>query len=390
MQAVVCHEFGESTVEDVPEPIPEPDEVLLEVDRVQLSVTECNLYYGNEITHYEAVRNRLEAGGARLFGHEFCATVLETGEGVRDGAFAPGERVYEPGKVPCHSCRQCRTGFELHCPNKTYIGYDTPGALAEYVTLPAEALCRVPDGVSDAEAAAMQPLASAQLTVDEAPIDSGDVVAVVGTGVMGFQCAQLASLDGAGRVIVVDIDPEKLAIAGRHGFVTVNAGETDPVDRILELTDGIGADVVFEAVGGEQTDATAGLPGRGDDTGSGNGGRRENEDGGRRDPVAQAFAAARPGGSVVQVGYIIGELTVDPRQLRSNSVDWINPVTGVTAHTPNATTGEHVADLVADGRVSIDEYVTHELDGLARFEEAVEITMHKGDHDALGPAQLVL
>lgn len=382
MKAVVCHEFGESTVEDVPKPTPGPDEVLLSIDRVQLSVTECNLYYGNEITHYEAVRDRLAAGGARLFGHEFCATVVETGNGIGDEGFAPGDRVYAPGKVPCHSCRQCRTGFELHCPNKTYIGYDTPGALAEYAALPAEALCRVPEGVSDAEAAAMQPLASAQLTVDEAPIDSGDVVAVVGTGVMGFQCAQLASLNGAGRIIVVDVDPEKLAIAKRHGFRAVNAGETDPVQRILELTDGIGADVVFEAVGGEQTDATGGAADGRDDSG--------NDDGRRPDPVAQAFAAARPGGSVVQVGYIIGELTVDPRQLRSNSVDWINPVTGVTAHTPNATTGEHVANLVADGRVSIHEYVTHELDGLARFEEAVEITMHKDDHDALGPAQLVL
>lgn len=365
MKAVVCHDFGESTVEEVPEPTPASDEVLLEIERVQLSVTECNLYYGNEIAHYETIRDRLAAGDARLFGHEFCATVVETGEAV--DRFESGERVYAPGKVPCHGCQQCRTGFELHCPNKTYIGYDVPGALAEYAALPAEALCAVPEGVSNAETAAMQPLASAQLTVDEAPIDSGDVVAVIGTGVMGFQCAQLATLQGAGRVIVVDVDPEKLAIAERHGLIAVNATETDPADRILGATDGIGADVVFEAVGGDQDDATGGS-----------------------DPLAQAFAAARTGGSVVQVGYIIGEVAFHPRQLRSKSVDWLNPVTGATAHTPNATTGEHVAQLVADGRVSIEEYVTHELDGLEHFEEAIEITMNKGEYGARGPAQMVL
>jgi threonine dehydrogenase-like Zn-dependent dehydrogenase len=365
MKAVVCHGFGDSTIEEVPDPTPGPEEVLLEIERVQLSVTECNLYYGNEIAHYEAVRDRLASGSARLFGHEFCGTVLETGTSV-DG-FLPGERVYAPGKIPCHSCQQCRTGFELHCPNKTYIGYDIPGALAERAAFPAEALCAVPDTVSNAEITAMQPLASAQLTVDEAPIDSGDVVAVIGAGVMGYQCAQLATLQGAGQVIAVDVDPEKLDIAKRRGLTTVNAAETAPADRILSETDGIGADVVFEAVGGDQSDAIGGS-----------------------DPLAQAFGAVRTGGSVVQVGYIIGDVTFHPRQLRSKSVDWINPVTGVTAHTPNATTGEHVADLVADDRVSIDEYITHELDGLERFEEAVEITMHKADHGARGPAQLVL
>ncbi len=365
MQAVVCHGFGESTVEEVPEPEPAADEVLLATDRVQLSVTECNLYYGNEIAHYEVIRDCIEAGDGRLFGHEFCGTVRETGEEVE--AFEPGERVYAPGKIPCHDCRQCRTGFELHCPDKTYIGYDIPGALAEYAALPAEALCSVPEGVSDAEAAAMQPLASAQLTVDEAPIDTGDVVAVVGTGVMGFQCAQLATLEGAGRVFVIDVDPEKLAIAERHGLVPVDATQSDPVERISAATDGIGADVVFEAVGGEQSDATGGS-----------------------EPLAQAFSLARNGGSVVQVGYIIGDVTVSPRTLRSKSADWLNPTTGVTAYTPNATTGEHVADLVADGRVSIEEYITHELEELEQFERAVEMTMNKADYDARGPTQLVL
>ena len=144
-------------------------------------------------------------------------------------------------------------------------------------------------------------------------------------------------------------------------MTAVNAAETDPVERILTATDGIGADVVFEAVGGTQSDATGG-----------------------REPLAQAFAAARPGGRVVQVGYII------PRRLRSKSVDWINPTTGVTAYTPNATTGEHVAELVADDRVSITEYVTHELDGLERFADAIDITMNKAEHGARGPAQLVL
>lgn len=365
MDAIVCHDFGQSSVEDVPEPTAGPDELLIEVQRVQLSVTECNLYRGNEIAHYETVRDRLAEGDARLFGHEFCGIVRGLGADVQ--GFSEGDRVYAPGKIPCHECRQCQTGFELYCPNKTYIGYDTPGALAEYAALPAEALCTVPDGVSEAEAAALQPLASAFLCVEEADIAAGDVVAVFGTGVMGYQCAQLALLSGAERVITLDVDEEKLAIARDRGLIALDVTATDPVEEINALTNGFGVDVAFEAVGGDQSNAAEGS-----------------------DPIAQAFDVVRPGGSVVQVGYVIGEVSLTPRQLRSKSIDWINPVTGVTALTPNTTTGEYVASLVADGRVSIDEYVTHERSGLGAFEEAVEMTLRKEQYDSLGPVQMIL
>lgn len=365
MDAIVCHDFGESSVQDVPKPTIGPDELLIAVQRVQLSVTECNLYRGNEIAHYETIRDRLVDGNARLFGHEFCGIVRDLGTNVQ--GFSEGDRVYAPGKIPCHECRQCRTGFELYCPNKTYIGYHTPGALAEYAALPAEALCKVPDDVSDAEAAAMQPLASAFLCVEEADIAAGDVVAVFGTGVMGYQCAQLALLKGAERVITLDINEKKLAVARDRGLIALDATATNLVEEIYALTNGIGVDVAFEAVGGKQSNGTDGT-----------------------DPIAQAFDIVRPGGSVVQVGYIIGDVSLTPRRLRSKSVDWINPVTGVTALTPNTTTGEHVASLVADDRVSIDEYITHERSGLGAFEEAVEMTLQQDKYDSLGPVQMIL
>ncbi len=364
MQAIVCHEFGESTVEDVPQPEPTADEVLLEIDRVQLSVTECNLYRGNKITHYEVIRDRLAAGDGRMFGHEFCGTVLETGDTI--DSFDPGDRVYAPGKLPCGGCQQCRRGFEELCPNKTYIGYDTPGALAEYAAFPAEILCAVPDGVTDAETAAMQPLASSVLCIDEAPIQTGDVVAVFGTGIMGYQSAQLAAMQGASEVIVVDIDPKKLQIARNRGLTAINATESDPVTRIHEMTNDIGADVVVEAVGGHQRHATDG-----------------------DDPLAEAVRSVRAGGTVVQVGYIIGDIKFTPRTIRKKSVDWLNPISGVATRTPNASTGEYAARLVARGDVSIGEYITHELNGLDSFEEAIEITIHKKEHGARGPAQIV-
>lgn len=365
MDAVICQSFGSATVAEVESPTPAADEVLIEILRVQLSVTECRLFRGESVAHYETVAERIDRGDGRLFGHEFCGRVLEVGMDVT--GFSAGDRVYAPGKVPCDTCRYCRSGDELHCPDKTYIGYDRPGALAEYAALPAAALTRVPDGVTDAEAAALQPLASSLLAVREAAIGFGDVVAVIGTGVMGYQCGQLALQRGADRVYAVDVDAEKLAVAAERGLEPIDATAGDPVEELTERTDGIGVDLTFEAVGGTQSHGSRGS-----------------------DPLAQSFSATRSGGRVVQVGYIADDIPVTPRQVRAKSIDWINPATGVIWTSPNTHTGEYVAGLVEDGRVDIEAYVTHEVSGLDAVTEAVDITLNKERHGARGPPQIVL
>lgn len=365
MEAVVCHDFEESSVEEVPVPDPDPDEVLIEVERVQLSVTECNLYRGNKIAHYDEIASRLEDAPAKMFGHEFCGEVVEAGDDVTE--MTVGDRVYAPGKISCGECRYCERGYRVHCQDKEYIGYARPGALAEYVALPTEPLAVLPDEVSDQEGAAMQPLASTVLCVRDAEIETGDVVAVFGTGVMGNQAAQLALHEGASKVYAVDIDPQKLEIARENGLTPLNAQEVDPVQAIRDATGGIGADVVVEAVGGDQSHGTVG-----------------------DDPLAQAYQSARSGATMLQVGHIIGEVTIEPRRIRSKSLNWVHPTVGATHLTPNVHSGTHAAELVAQDRVAIDDYTTHELDGLGSFEEAVEITLNKEEYGALGPAQIVV
>lgn len=367
MDAIVVDEFGSFSVADVGRPEPQEDEVLIEVSRVQLSVTECHLYRGKEIVHYDAVERAIhtEDDGARLFGHEFCGEVVECGPNVED--FVIGDRVYAPGKIHCGSCPHCRAGYANYCPNTTAIGYDRPGALAELVRLPTDPLRRVPDSVSDAEGAALQPLASSVLCTVDAEIDPGDNVLVVGAGVMGFQCALLAKRFGAGEVYVTGIRQRSLSIVANHGVTPIDATTTDPVAEIRAATDGFGVDIAFEAVGGEQSHATDGNA-----------------------PLAQAFHAVRRGGTVLQVGHIEKDIKLTPRAVRSKAVRWENPRKGVANISPNTDTGEFAAELVASGVIPVDEYVTHELDGLGSFGEAVEITLNKREHDALGPAQIVL
>lgn len=365
MRAVCFHDFDDATVEDVPTPTPSEDEVLIEVRRVQLSVTECKLYRGEKIAHYEQIEARLADAPVRMLGHEFTGEVVEVGEDVT--TLAPGDRVYAPGKIPCLQCPYCLAGYRNVCPEKTQIGYDIPGGLAEYVTLPSTPLRTLPPGVTDAEGAAMQPFASAVGATVTAGIDAGTVVAVVGCGVMGYQCAQLARHEGARAVYVTDVEPAKLEIASARGLTTIDAGEDDPVEVIRRDTNGVGADVVFEAVGGKQRDGTEGT-----------------------EPLAQAMQLVRRGGSVIQVGHIIDRISLTPRMIKSKSVDWLSPPSGILHLSPTTDTGDLAPELVAEGHCRIDQYITHELDGLAAFEELVEITLNKPEHGALGPAQIVV
>lgn len=367
MDAIVVEEFESFNVANVDRPEPRDGEVLIDVSRVQLSVTECLLYRSMEVVHYDAVERALHNGedGARLFGHEFCGEIIECGPNVE--SFSVGDRVYAPGKIHCGSCPYCRAGYANYCPDTISIGYDRPGALAEFIRLPTDPLQRLPNSISDAEGAALQPLASSVLCTIDAGINPGDNVLVVGTGVMGFQCALLAKRFGAGEVYAVDVRQRPLSVVADHGVTPIDATATDPVAEIRAATGGFGADIAFEAVGGEQSHATAG-------------------DG----PLAQAFRAVRRGGTVLQVGHVEGDIQMTPRTARSKAIQWEHPRKGVANVSPGTDTGELATELVASDAVPVDEYVTHELDGLESFGEAVDVTLDKRAYGALGPAQIVL
>jgi threonine dehydrogenase-like Zn-dependent dehydrogenase len=364
MQAVICHDFNESSVEEVPRPEPAAGEVLLEVLRVQLSVTECNLYRGEKIAHAEAVSSRLGTGGVRLFGHEFCGKVVETGEQVTD--YSQGDRVYAPGKIPCFECSNCEAGYEHFCQNKTNIGYERPGALAEYFTVPTYPLEKLPDEISNAEGAAMQPFASSVVSTHDAEITSDDVVLVLGQGVIGSQCAQLAKHQGASRVFGTDVVDRKLDIAESNGIEPIDVRNESLINVVMNATDGVGADVVIDAVGGNQNRLTDGS-----------------------DPIAQGFKAIRTGGLLLQVGHIVEDISMTASKLRDKCLTWRHPRRGNPNWGPNSTPGTYATELVSRGQVTIDDHITHELSGLESFEEAVEITLNKEEYDALGPAQII-
>lgn len=366
MKAVVCSDYGESTIKEVEKPTLSDNWVMVKIHRVQLSVTDCRLYQGKDVVFGDAVRELLNTSG-RLFGHEFCGTVVELGENV--DSLAEGDRVYSAGLTTCGDCAYCKTGYRKFCLNTKQIGYNYPGTLSEYSVLPAEPLRSVPEKLSDGEVAALQPFNASLAGVYDADISFGDHVVVMGAGIMGYQIGQLALLDGASKVFAIDVNEKRLELAEEKGMIGVDPRDQETVNYVRDATNGIGADIVFEAVGGSQERATD-----------------------SDDPIAQCFDIVRRGGKVVQVGIVDGDLSFNSTKFRHDMVQYHHPkdIAGVLPIGPNMDTGTLAPELVADGRVSISENITHVLEGLESFEDAVEITLNKGEYEALGPAQIVI
>src|SRR5262245_43402015 len=249
MKAWRFHAFGDLRLDDVSEPTAGVGQVLAEPLCVQPSVTEAQLAFGIPTLAYDRVKRRLETEAPlQLFGHEFCARIVETGRDVT--RFRAGDRVAARAKLPCGECSLCLSERSALCRRGPVIGFDLPGCFCEEASLPEIALVKVEDNISDSEAACLQSLSDSVAAVETADIRLGDAVAIFGQGSMGLECLQVARLSGAGLLITVDVRDESCRISKQLGADhALNARTCDAVAAIRELTGGTGADVVFECAG---------------------------------------------------------------------------------------------------------------------------------------------
>ncbi len=187
-----------------------------------------------------------------VLGHEASGTVVEVGDEVSH--LKVGDRVaMEPG-VPDMTSRAAREGMYNLDPKVRF--WATPpvhGCLAPFVVHPAAFTYKLPDNVSFAEGAIVEPLSIGLQAATKASIKPGDVAVVLGAGTIGMMCALAALAGGCSRVVVCDLIPEKLDLIGAvPGVTCVNLRERRVQDVVAELTDGWGANVVFEASGSEK------------------------------------------------------------------------------------------------------------------------------------------
>lgn len=184
-----------------------------------------------------------------VLGHEAAGTVVEVGEGV--GHLKVGDRVcMEPG-IPDPNSRASRLGMYNVDPAVRF--WATPpihGVLTAEVVHPANYTFKLPDHVSFAEGAMVEPFAVGMQAATKARITPGDTAVVLGAGPIGTMVALAALAGGCARVIVADLAQPKLDIAAQYqGIIPVNIRETKLVEKVEELTEGWGADVVFECSG---------------------------------------------------------------------------------------------------------------------------------------------
>lgn len=325
MKAAVYHGPGKVTIEEVDIPQIGEGEILVRVRAALVCGTDLKTY----------LRGHRLVKPPSPFGHEFAGEVAATGTEVT--RFSEGMRVTAVNSAPCNVCFFCQRGRHNLCED-IFFNW---GAFAEYVRVPARVVEQnvhpIPEGLSYEEAALVEPLACVVRGNEAAGIELGDSVAIAGgTGPIGLMHLQLAFHRGAKEVIAIGLRDERWAVAEELGVShLIDAGGEDPVERVLELTEGRGADVVIES---------AGLP----------------------QVWEMAVRLVRKGGTVVFFGGCPSgsKISLDTHRVHYDELT----IKGSFHHTPRSV--KKALDLLAFGVVKAKPLITHELP-LDRLEEGL-------------------
>ena len=223
-------------------PVVAPGQILVKIEYVGFCGSDLNTYLGrNPMVKLPVVP-----------GHEVGAVVEEIGEGVPEGLFAKGMSVTLNPYTNCGKCASCRNGRVNACEHNETLGVQRNGVMCEYAVMPWQKVIPAPS-MSSRDCALIEPMSVGFHAVSRGQVVDNERVMVIGCGMIGMGAIVRASLRGA-TVIAVDLDDEKLELARKVGATYVINSKTENVhERMLQLTDGLGADVVIEAVGSPAT-----------------------------------------------------------------------------------------------------------------------------------------
>jgi len=255
MKAVVYHGAGDIRLDEVDEPkLQDSTDAIVRLTASAICGTDLHFIRGTVTGMKEGT----------VLGHEGVGIVEELGEDVRN--LAVGDRVLIPSTIACGTCSYCRAGYYAQCDNANPHGHDAGtaffggpegngpfnGLQAEKARIPFAhvGLVKLPDEVSDDDAILISDIfPTGYFGAELAEVSPGDTVAVFGCGPVGQFAIASAKLKGAGRVLAVDHLPDRLEMARKQGAEIIDFSKEDPVERIRDLTDGIGVDRVIDAVG---------------------------------------------------------------------------------------------------------------------------------------------
>ncbi|MFF3873612.1 zinc-dependent alcohol dehydrogenase family protein [Streptomyces sp. NPDC001978] len=339
MKGLVFHGPGQSAWEDVPDPaVKEPTDAIVRVDTVTICGTDLHILKGDVP----------EVRPGTVLGHECVGEIVEVGSDV--GTVRPGDRVLVSCITACGRCRYCREGMYGQCRGGGgwILGHLIDGTQAEYVRVPYADLSvyPLPGTVASKDAVLLADIfpTSYEVGVLNGKVRPGDTVAVVGAGPIGLAAIATARLFAPERIIAVDLAPARLEAARRFGADAVADVHEAPRQLVADLTDGLGADVVIEAVG---------VP----------------------DTFELCTRLVRPGGHVANVGVHGKPATLHLEDL------WIKNVTITTGLVDTYSTPT-LLRMAAAGRLPTEQMVTHTFP-LERMEEAYDVFGRAAETGAL-------
>ena len=326
MKAAFLYKPGDIRIEEMDIPTPKDDEALLKIKSVGVCGSDVHFFEVGRIGDF-VVKEPL------ILGHECAGEVVEIGKNVK--RVKVGDRVAVEAGVPCRKCEYCRMGRYNLCADVTFLA--TPpfhGAYREYMAHAEDFLFKLPDNMSYEEGAMIEPLSVGTYAAEKGGVNVRNTVAIIGAGTIGLMTLQSVRARGATDVIITDLEPFRLELAKKLGAThTVNAKETDAIQKVLELTNG-GADVVMEAVGAPVT-------------------------------IQQTIKMAKPGATIV----FIGMPTVDDIPLRV--VEAICKEVDIKTIFRYANAYPPAINLVSKGKVDVKTMITTRF-SLDEVQEALE------------------
>jgi alcohol dehydrogenase len=317
MKALVYHGPGERGWDTVEDPtIIDPTDAVVRIDTSTICGSDLHILRGDVP----------ETVPGTVLGHEAVGTVLEVGAGV--STVAPGDRVLLSCVSSCGRCRYCKEGRYGQClgGGGWIFGHLINGLQAEYARVPFadNSVYKVPAGLDDEQVLFLADIlpTAFEVGVLNGQVAPGDTVAIVGAGPIGLAAILTAKLYTPGRIVAIDLADSRLESALRFGAdLTINNGREDPIATVMELTDGLGADVAFEAVGVPAT-------------------------------FELATELIRPGGRVANIGVHGHPATLHLEKL------WIRDVT-ITTGLVDTFSISQLLRLIASGRLDPSLFATH-------------------------------
>ena len=314
MKALLLSEYKRLAVADMPEPVPGPGDVLVQVAACGICGSDVHGYDGSSGRRIPPI----------VMGHEAAGIVADVGSDVH--GFAKGDRVTFDSTVYCGVCDFCRRGEMNLCDNRQVVGvscneFRRAGAFAEYVTVPERIVYALPAELKFAEAAMLEAVSVALHAVAVSHVRGRETALVIGAGMIGLLVLQAARAAGCSQVFVADIDATRLKLAKDLGAdETVLASGEDLAREVLRLTGGRGVDLVLEAVGRDET-------------------------------VSAAIDCVRKGGTVTLVGNIAPKVSLPLQKVVTRQIRLQGSC---------ASAGEYpqAMELIANGKIKVEPLIT--------------------------------